>query len=67
MMIPGAYDGHPRPVTTPTLVETTRTSDDVAPAAQRRELPGWLKASVFAATLLVVMWLTMAVFFRPIA
>jgi hypothetical protein len=32
--------------------------------AQRVELPGWLKASIFAGTLLAAMWLAMAMFFR---
>jgi hypothetical protein len=31
------------------------------------ELPGWLKVSLFVLTLIVVMWLTMAVFFKPMA
>ena len=34
---------------------------------QRAELPGWLKVTIFALTLFVVMWLTMAVFFKPMA
>jgi len=32
--------------------------------AQRAELPGWLKASIFAGTLLAATWLAMAMFFR---
>ena len=33
----------------------------------RAELPGWLKVVIFALTLFVVMWLTMSVFFKPLA
>jgi hypothetical protein len=65
MIIPGAYDARPRPVAVPNVVRESRTGDDVEPTARRRELPGWLKASIFAATLLIVMWLSMAVFFQP--
>ena len=76
MMIPGAWEPRGRsgaPVNIVNVVDVV----DVRPAGsrggdetsfpgldtQRSELPGWLKVSIFAATLLTVMWLAMTVFF----
>lgn len=66
-MIPGAWE--PRrlagaPVTVVVAVETIKVVE-VVEEVRRRELPGWLKVAIFAATLFAVMWLTMAVFFEP--
>jgi hypothetical protein len=40
-------------------VPTARPSEA---KVQRRELPGWLRVSIFAAVLIAAMWLVMSVF-----
>jgi hypothetical protein len=34
--------------------------------AQRSDLAGWLKVSIFAGTLIIAMWLAMSVFFQRV-
>jgi hypothetical protein len=67
MMIPGALE--PRravvpmsPVAVINRLPADRLADASEPEVERRELAGWLKVSIFAATLLAAMWLTMVVF-----
>ena len=74
MMIPGALEPR-RSVTAVNVVGAVGAVDvvDTRPAdgrggngseldTERPELPSWLKVSIFAATLLAAMWLSMAVF-----
>ena len=67
MMIPGAYETRRQSAVPVDDVVGAGRGAQMEPVARRHELPGWLKVSIFAVTLLVVMWLTMAVFFKPIA
>jgi hypothetical protein len=68
MMIPGAWEPRPRSIAVaePPAAAPERAADsrDGGSAAdtQRAELPGWLKVSIFSATLLVATWLAMAMF-----
>jgi len=70
-MIPGAWEPRPRSgaVVEPLTSVPRRPAD--SPGGNRSgrdtlraELPSWLKVSIFAATLLAVMWLAMAMFFE---
>jgi hypothetical protein len=76
-MIPGAWEPRPRSgaVVAPLTSAPTRPADSRGgnrpgpglsgvdgPATQRAELPGWMKVSIFAATLLAATWLVMAMF-----
>ena len=75
MMIPGAWEPRPRSiaVVAPLILAPKAPSDSrvgsSGPALSgvegpaRAELPGWLKVSIFAATLLAATWLAMAMFF----
>ena len=70
MMIPGAWEPRPQSVAVvaplapaPKPPADSRGGHPSGPDSQRAELPSWLKVSIFAATLLVAMWLAMAVFF----
>jgi hypothetical protein len=67
MMIPGALE--PRRAVVPmsavavvNRLPADRRADVSEPDVERHELAGWLKMSIFAATLLAAMWLTMVVF-----
>jgi len=73
MMIPGEWEPRRRsgaatvgpvvePLTSAPPLEASRGDNGPAPDTERRELPVWLKVSIFAATLLGTMWLSMAVF-----
>ena len=66
MMIPGAWEPRPRAggfveprASAPTPPAGSRGSHGSRPVTQRRELPGWLNVSIFAATLLAATWLAM--------
>jgi hypothetical protein len=76
MMIPGAWEPRGRSGAPGSVVNVVEGVDPLpaasragnqtvfpGPDTQRSELPGWLKVSIFAATLLTVMWLAMTVFF----
>ena len=72
-MIPGAYEPRARrgavtiPGTMaplPPISANSRGGNGPVAEARRRELPGWLKASTFAAVLLGAMWLAMMAFFE---
>lgn len=62
-MIPGAWESRRQstaaPVEVVAVVADSRVREVSQPVAQRAELPGWVKASIFAATLLGAMWLVM--------
>jgi hypothetical protein len=69
MMIPGAWEPRPRSraVVEPVASAPGRPAESPGGNGsgrdtQRAELPGWLKASIFAATLLAATLLVMAVF-----
>jgi hypothetical protein len=70
MMIPGQWEGRPRPAMSPSAeLPTTQAAvppvvngrSDSGPRADpaARELPGWEKAAIFAAVLLAASWLVM--------
>ncbi len=66
MMIPGGWEPGRRsnsveePVTAaPRQLADSRGGNGSRPETQRRELPDWLKVSIFAATLLAATWLVM--------
>jgi hypothetical protein len=67
-MIPGAWEPRPRSIAVaePLAVTPARPADSPGSGSavdtQRAELPGWLKVSIFSATLLVATWLAMAMF-----
>ena len=70
-MIPGAWEPRPRSAaaveplaSVPQRPAESGSGTVVAPERQRAELPGWLKVSIFAGTLLVATWLAMALFFH---
>jgi hypothetical protein len=70
-MIPGAWEARPRSATAvapraPVLQRPAESGSGTAaaPETPRAELPGWLKVSIFAGTLLVATWLAMALFFH---
>ena len=66
MMIPGEWEGRrqtgavadPLP-RIPQPPADSRGGNVSEPPRQRRELPGWLKVSIFAAALLAATWLVM--------
>jgi hypothetical protein len=63
MMIPGEWEDRPRSAagaepSVPAPRVDGRAAVESRPP-QRRELPGWLKVSIFAATLLAATWLVM--------
>jgi hypothetical protein len=73
MMIPGAWEPRRRSavavnpaseVTLPPSPAATGGGSESRPHTQSAELPGWLKLSIFTATLLAAMWLAMTVFFQ---
>jgi hypothetical protein len=71
MMIPGAWEPRPRTAavveplgSVPQPPADNRSGTGLEPETPRAELPGWLKVSIFAGTLLVAMWLAMALFFH---
>jgi hypothetical protein len=66
MMIPGQFEGPartavvvatPLPPTAPSAIG--RGADAPPRQSRRRELPGWLKVALFAATLLAATWMVM--------
>jgi hypothetical protein len=66
MMIPGQFESSPRTVATfvtpvsPTVSSPAGRGPDASPQhPPRRELPGWLKVAIFAATLLAATWMVM--------
>jgi hypothetical protein len=70
-MIPGTWEPRRKstavdePVTTaaaPPAVSRPAAPAEAAP--QRRELPGWLQVTIFAAILLAATWLAMMMFFE---
>ena len=70
-MVPGAWEPRRQPTTIDAPVSTdvapaaaSRGAAPIAPAAPRRELPGWLQVTIFAATLLAATWLAMMMFFE---
>ena len=70
-MIPGAWEPRRKPTTVDEPVSTdvappaaSRSAAPIEPAPQRRELPGWLQVTIFAATLLAATWLAMMMFFE---
>ena len=78
MMIPGAWEARRRSglavgsglgievVKTPSASRGSPGSNDTllpAPDTQPRELPGWVRVSIFGGTLLIAMWLAMTMFF----
>ena len=77
MMIPGAWEARRRsgnpvdvveaPASAPKQPEAGRGGNETLfagpPDTEHPELPGWLKVSIFAGTLLTAMWLAMMVFF----
>jgi hypothetical protein len=67
MMIPGEWEARRRPGAPVSVVNVVGVVDPATsgPKAEteRHELPGWIKVSIFAGTLLVAMWLAMTVFF----
>ena len=70
MMIPGAWEARRRSSPAVEVVKTPaasrRSNETVLPApdTQPRELPRWGRVSIFAGTLIIVMWLAMAMFFE---
>jgi len=70
-MIPGAWEPRPRSAAVveplasmPQPPADSRSGTGLGPETQPAELPGWSKVSIFAGTLLVAMWLAMALFFH---
>jgi hypothetical protein len=69
-MIPGAWEPRHKPATVDAPVAAdvapaaSRGVAPIEPAPQRRELPGWLQVTIFAATLLAATWLAMMMFFE---
>ncbi len=73
MMIPGAWEARRRPggpvnvveplTSTPAQLATGRGGNEAGPETERPELPAWVRVSIFAATLLVAMWIAMTAFF----
>ena len=66
MMIPGEWESRPRSVAAvePLPAPPRQPADSPGgnapqPVARRGELPGWLRVSIFAATLLAATWLVM--------
>jgi hypothetical protein len=70
MMIPGQWEGRPRPPTSPSAELATpqaavppivngRSDSGSRADPAARELPGWEKAAIFAAMLLAASWLVM--------
>jgi ferric-dicitrate binding protein FerR (iron transport regulator) len=66
MMIPGQFEGTPRmavavaaPVPPMPALVTGPAAGGSPQHPQRRELPGWVKVAIFAATLLAVTWVVM--------
>ena len=71
MMIPGTWEPRRRsgavvePLTSASKQPAeSRVANGSGADTQRTELPSWLKASIFTATLVVAMWLAMAVFYE---
>ena len=60
---PAESRGGRGPALSETLIQDERRVEGSGLDTPHAELPGWLKVSIFAATLLVAMWLAMAVFF----
>ena len=52
-------------VKTPSASHGSPGSNDTLPApdTRPRELPGWVRVSIFGGTLLIAMWLAMTMFF----